>query len=289
MHLVWFFFYFLLGDECGHVRVIEATSLSFFFPYFIFSTVLFQSSITSKVSSVMAAQYMNILINDRYVYPIKVFINSNNILKSDFSEDNNIVINNDLFQLYKPSYKIIISNRDLENLYKYIKTDIDFIFKHLFSSENIKKLLKIQINSDKLNTFQKILDYSSLNYVHVDSLQSNEGLSFDKIYRFSKSGFVLNINSHSWNLLFVINDYNKIRDMFSVGIDDDIKTGKDLQILQSHTDIIPKILIEDDDTNFDTPVDTKPEFKTSYSNLRFISDSDDINIVIMDKNSKNIL
>lgn len=77
--------------------------------------------------------------------------------------------------------------------------------------------------------------------------------------------------------------------MFSVGIDDDIKTGKDLQILQSHTDIIPKILIEDDDTNFDTPVDTKPEFKTSYSNLRFISDSDDINIVIMDKNSKNIL
>lgn len=238
---------------------------------------------------IMAAQYMNILINDKYVYPIKVFINSNNILKANFSEDNNIVINNDLFQLYKPSYKIIISNRDLENLYKYIRTDIEFIFKHLFSTENIKKLLKIQLNSDNLNIFQNVLNYSSLSYVHIDSLQNNTGLSFDKIYRFSKSGFVLNINSHSWNLLFVVNDYNKIKDMVNVSIDDDLISGKDLQILRSHTDIIPKILIEDDETNFDTPLDTKPEFKTSYSDLKFIPDSDDINIVIMDKNSKNIL
>lgn len=241
----------------------------------------------------MSAQYLNILINGKFVYPIKVYINSNNILKSEYTENNNIVINNDLFQLYKPSYKLIISNKDLSNLYNFISKDVDYIFKTLFTEDNLKKLLKVQFNSNNINSFQKALDYTSLNYVHVDSLLNSEDLSFDKVYRFNKTGFLVNINNKSWNLLFIINDYSKITSMNASDSNDTnkkvikLKTGIDLQMLRSQTDLIPKILIEDDEMNFDQPQDLKPEFEVNYKNLTFINDDDDINIIIMDKNSKH--
>lgn len=241
----------------------------------------------------MSAQYLNILINEKFVYPIKVYINSNNILKSEYTENNNIVINNDLFQLYKPSYKLIISNKDLSNLYNFISKDVDYIFKTLFTEDNLKKLLKVQFNSNNINSFQKALDYTSLNYVHVDSLLNSEDLSFDKVYRFNKTGFLVNINNKSWNLLFIINDYSKITSMNASDSNDTnkkiikLKTGIDLQMLRSQTDVIPKILIEDDEMNFDQPQDLKPEFEVNYKNLTFINDDDDINIIIMDKNSKH--
>lgn len=237
----------------------------------------------------MSAQYLNILINEKFVYPIKVYINSNNILKSEYTENNNIVINNDLFQLYKPSYKLIISNKDLSNLYNFISKDVDYIFKTLFTEDNLKKLLKVQFNSNNINSFQKALDYTSLNYVHVDSLLNSEDLSFDKVYRFNKTGFLVNINNKSWNLLFIINDYSKITSMNASDSNDTnkkiikLKTGIDLQMLRSQTDVIPKILIEDDEMNFDQPQDLKPEFEVNYKNLTFINDDDDINIIIMDK------
>jgi hypothetical protein len=241
----------------------------------------------------MSAQYLNILINEKFVYPIKVYINSNNILKSEYTENNNIVINNDLFQLYKPSYKLIISNKDLSNLYNFIIKDINYIFKTLFTEDNLKKLLKVQVNSNNINSFQKALDYTSLNYVHVDSFLNSEDLSFDKVYRFNKTGFLVNINNKSWNLLFIINDYSKITSMNASDSNDTnkkvikLKTGIDLQMLRSQTDVIPKILIEDDEMNFDQPQDLKPEFEVNYKNLTFINDDDDINIIIMDKNSKH--
>ncbi len=40
------------------------------------------------------------------------------------------------------------------------------------------------------------------------------------------------------------------------------KTGIDLQMLRSQTDVIPKILIEDDEMNFDQPRDLKPNFRS---------------------------
>lgn len=238
----------------------------------------------------MSAQYMNILIDNKVVFPIKVYINSNNILKSDYTEDNNIVINNDLFQLYKPSYKLIISNKDLFNLYKFISNDINYIFQDLFSQENLDKLLKLKVtNNSNQNSFQTALDYTSLNYIHIDSLTTTPDLNFDKVYRFSKTGFLININNKSWNLLFIVNDYTKLENIKLRRDDSSIKTRQkfDIQILKSHTEVVPKILIEDDELNFDEPVDTKPEFKRSYSNLVFIADDDDVNIIIMDKNSKH--
>ena len=240
----------------------------------------------------MSAQYMNIVIDNKVVFPIKVYINSNNILKSDYTEDNNIVINNDLFQLYKPSYKLIISNKDLFKLYKFISNDINYIFQDLFVQENLDKLLKLKTtNNSNQNSFQTALDYTSLNYIILDDLATIPNLNFDKVYRFSKTGFLININNKSWNLLFIVNDYTKLENIKLRRDDLSAKTRQkfDFQILKSQTEIVPKVLIEDDELNFEEPVDTKPEFKRSYSNLVFIADDDDVNIIIMDKSSRHRL
>ena len=238
----------------------------------------------------MSAQYMNIVIDNKVVFPIKVYINSNNILKSDYTEDNNIVINNDLFQLYKPSYKLIISNKDLFKLYKFISNDINYIFQDLFVQENLDKLLKLKTtNNSNQNSFQTALDYTSLNYIILDDLATIPNLNFDKVYRFSKTGFLININNKSWNLLFIVNDYTKLENIKLRKDDLSAKTRQkfDFQILKSQTEIVPKVLIEDDELNFEEPVDTKPEFKRSYNNLVFIADDDDVNIIIMDKSSRH--
>ena len=255
----------------------------------------------------MTGQYLNIAINKYLIFPIKIFLNSNNIFEEkniDNDDTNNIVINNDLFQLYKPSYKLLISNNDLEKLYYFLEEDIKFVLKDLFSNdENLRKLLSLKLPSNKnennIDNFHLLLNeegLSTYNYVHTDSLirkNDKKELNFDKIYKLGKVSFVIKINSPIWNLTLLINDYTKLPNTENEFINMNEFIRDDIKVLKTEAKLIPKILIEEEDEDGSLEelveqkqVDLKPEFKYSYKKLKFIENNNSMQIIIMNKKKK---
>lgn len=241
---------------------------------------------------------MNILIDELMVFPIKVFLNASNIFegKSIGNDDNsNIVINNDLFQLFKPNFKLIISNSDLEKLYYFLEPDLKFVLTDLFSnSDNLRKLISLKLpsnNSYSNNSFHLLLHESLLsnyNYVHIDSLISRVGvnnLKFDKVYKLGKLSFAVKINSPVWNLIILINDYSKLPVVNNEYVNEKMHRY-DTAVLKSEAKMVSKILLEEEDIEEiveEEKSDVKMDFEYKYQKLHFIESNSCIQIIILNK------
>ncbi|XBW34943.1 hypothetical protein QEN19_000507 [Hanseniaspora menglaensis] len=249
----------------------------------------------------MTGQYLNVLINEKFVFPIKIFLNSSSILEEknvQNDENNNIVINNDLFQLYKPNYKLIISNKDLEKLYLFLETDLKFVLTELFSNdENLRKLIRLKPLSkneniaDNFNLLLKDSIFLNSSFLHTDSLikMGDIDLKFDKVYKLGKQAFVIKINSPIWNLTLLINDYSKFPTFDMKYIDVNDLSRDDLSVIKSKANLKPKVLIEESEESAlmeEIQQELKPEFVYKYERLKFFESNDSIQIIIMNKKKK---
>lgn len=240
---------------------------------------------------------MNIVIDEQMVFSVKVFLNASNIFESkniDNDDNSNIVINNDLFQLFKPNFKLIISNSDLEKLYYFLETDLKFVLTDLFSNaDNLRKLISLKLppNSNySNNTFHLLLDESLLlkyNYVHIDSLilgVDGNALKFDKVFKLGKLRFAIKINSPVWNLILLINDYTKLPVINREHANEKM-FRYDTAVLKSESKMVSKILIEEDIEEIveDEKSDVKMDFEYKYQKFNFIENSSCIQIIILNK------